>query len=114
RYLTELNVASAQFVGDIFGHVTGPPFGGVEGDDADRMTVQAFHQVADQRLSISAFGVGLPPAASDPAELIQHEIGILVRRMGHNRWRGTHDTNSRNHTPHRLSAVAAGLNLKSA
>src|SRR5271166_1049528 len=43
RYLAELGVASTQFISDVHGHVTGPAFGGVEGDDADRLAVLAVH-----------------------------------------------------------------------
>jgi hypothetical protein len=43
RHLAELNVASAQLIGDIFGHITGPAFGGVERHDADR---QIFDEAA--------------------------------------------------------------------
>jgi hypothetical protein len=43
RYLAELNVASAQLVGDVHGHVTGPALEGVEGNNADRMPILALH-----------------------------------------------------------------------
>src|SRR6516225_10112122 len=84
RYLAELNVASAQLLGDIHGHVTGPAFGGVEGHNADRMTILALHEVADQRLAVSLVHVGLTPSASKRAIILQHEIGVLVGRVGNN------------------------------
>jgi hypothetical protein len=39
RYLVVLNVAAAQFVRDVHGHVTRPALGGVEGDDPDRIFI---------------------------------------------------------------------------
>ena len=73
-----------QFVSDLHRHVTGPAFGGVEGHDADWMTILALHKVADQRLAVSVVRVGLAPAAANPAEVIQHEICVLVGPMRHN------------------------------
>ena len=37
RYLAMFGKASAQFLGDVDGHVAGPPFGGVEGHNPNRM-----------------------------------------------------------------------------
>jgi hypothetical protein len=84
RYLAELNVTSAQLVGDIQGHVTGPALGGVERHDADGMTILVAHKVADQRFSVSVFRVGLAPTTPSPAEVIEHEIGVLIGPVGHN------------------------------
>jgi hypothetical protein len=43
RFLAELNAASVQFIGEIHGHIAGPALSGVEGDDADRTPILAFH-----------------------------------------------------------------------
>jgi hypothetical protein len=40
--LAQLQIAAAaQFAGDVFGNIFRPAFGGVEGDDADRVAVLA-------------------------------------------------------------------------
>jgi len=41
RYLVAFDEASAHFIRDIHGHVTGPSFSGVEGNDADRIFILA-------------------------------------------------------------------------
>src|ERR1700756_133930 len=91
RHLAELNVAAAQLVGDIHGHVTGPSFGGVEGHYADRMPILALHEVADQHLAVSVVCVGLAPEAAHMSVVLQHEICVVVSLVGHNRWRSTHN-----------------------
>jgi hypothetical protein len=48
RYLVVLDKASAQLVGDIHGHVTGPAFRRVEGHDPNRVFILPIEQVADQ------------------------------------------------------------------
>jgi len=95
RYLAELDVASSQLVGNVHRHIAGPAFGGVEGDDADGLTVLAVDQLADQRIPVSSFRVGLSPGAPDAAEIIQHKVSVLIGPMGHNGWRGTHDQTPR-------------------
>src|SRR5690349_21063521 len=84
RYLAELNVASAQLVGDVHGHVTRPALGRVEGNNADWMAIVPVHEVADQRLAISAIGVGFAPGATDPVpEVVEDKVGVLVGPIGH-------------------------------
>jgi hypothetical protein len=51
--------SAAQLVGNIHGYVTGPAFGGIEGDDADRIFILPVEQVSDQRRAISSRFVGL-------------------------------------------------------
>src|SRR5690242_445347 len=95
RDLAELDVASSQLVGNIHRHIARPAFGGVEGDDANGMPVLAVDQLADQRIPISAFRVGFSPGAPDTAEVIQHQVSVLIGLLGHDGWRGTHDQTPR-------------------
>src|SRR4029078_574810 len=63
--LVVLSEAPAKLVGDIHGHVARPTFCGIEGDNAPRKAVLVLHKVADQRLAVGAFFVGLPPGAPE-------------------------------------------------
>jgi len=72
-------------------HIAGPAFGGVEGDDADGIPKQAVDQLADQRIPVRSFHVGLSPGAPDAAEVIQHKVSVLIGPMGHDGWRDTND-----------------------
>ena len=51
-------------MGDIFGNVFRPAFGGVEGDDADRIAVLAGQQVLDDRFEIGRLVIGFAPGAA--------------------------------------------------
>jgi hypothetical protein len=73
-----------QFVSDLHRHVTRPAFGGVEGHDADGMTVLALHKIADQRLTNSVFRAGLAPGAIELTEVLPRDVGVLVGPVGHN------------------------------
>ena len=90
RYLAIFNKASAHFIRDIHGHVTGPTFSGVEGDDADRLLYSH-----DSRLRITVSRSAASTFVSRHAfpirpKFIQHEIGVLLEPEGRNGWRGTH------------------------
>jgi hypothetical protein len=91
RYLAEFNNAAAQFVGNVDGYISAPSFSDIEGDDADRVVELALHQIADKRLAISGILVSLAPRSAEAAKIIQHEVSVLIRLMGRDRWRGTHD-----------------------
>jgi hypothetical protein len=42
--------ATTQFASDVFGNIFRPAFGGIEGDDADRVAILADQQVLNYRL----------------------------------------------------------------
>ena len=98
-YIVPLGPELAHFVGDVGGHVAGPAFSSVEGDDPDRIAVLARQQVADHRLAVSGTFVGLAPRSPDPTEVVQHEVGVLIRPVGRDGWRGTHDGTSAEPSP---------------
>jgi hypothetical protein len=77
RNLVELCAASAQFVGNVHGCISGPSFSGIEGNDANRFFVLARQQVEDQRLAISGISLCFAPGVPDTAaKVIQHEVPI--------------------------------------
>jgi len=53
--------APTQFVCDVHGNVLRAAFGGVEGDDTDRVAVLAGEEVLDHRLQIGGLVVGFSP-----------------------------------------------------
>jgi hypothetical protein len=76
RYLVACNKASAHFIRDVHGHITGPSLGCIEGDDADRVVELTLYQIADHRLAVSSMLVGLSPRPPDPAKVFQHEVSV--------------------------------------
>ena len=44
--------ATAQFAGDVLGNIFRPALGGIEGDDADRVTILAGQQVLNYRFDV--------------------------------------------------------------
>jgi len=51
----------------------------------------ALHQIADQRLAASGVFVSLAPRSSELTKVFQQEVSVLLRPMGRNGWRGTHN-----------------------
>jgi hypothetical protein len=70
--------SAAQLVGNIHGYVTGPAFGGIEGDDADRIFILPVEQVSDQRRAISSRFIGLTPCPTERAKIVQHYVNSLA------------------------------------
>ena len=65
RKIAHLQIAAtAQFARDIFGNVFGPTFGGIEGDDANRVGILAGQQVLNYRFEVSGFVIGFGPGAA--------------------------------------------------
>src|SRR4029077_2613158 len=91
RYLAVFNNSAAQFVGNVDGYISAPSFSDIEGDDADRVAELALHQIADQRLAVSAVFVSLAPRSSELTKVFQHKVSVLLWPMGRNGWRGTHN-----------------------
>jgi hypothetical protein len=56
-------------------------------------TMSTIGSLRSTRCSWRAGGVlvGLAPRSPDPAKVIQHEVGVLLRSMGRDGWRGTHN-----------------------
>ncbi len=42
------------------------------------MAVLVIEQTPDQRFPVGAFLVGLAPGTAEPAEIVQHQIGVVV------------------------------------
>ena len=61
RHLIVFDIASAQFVGDIDGHIARPTLSSIESDDADRMFILLVDQVSDQRRAASDLCWPEPP-----------------------------------------------------
>jgi hypothetical protein len=79
----------AHLLSNVDRYISGPSFSGIEDNDADRVVELALDQITDQGLAISGVFSGLAPASPEPAKVIQHEVSVLLRPMGRNRWRGT-------------------------
>jgi hypothetical protein len=56
--------ATAQFVRDVFGNVFRPTFGGVEGDDADRVVILVGEQVLNYGFEVGGFVIGFALGAA--------------------------------------------------
>jgi len=50
---------------DILRHISRPLFGGVKGDDANRVAVLAGHQIADEGFEVGLIDIGFRYAAPD-------------------------------------------------
>src|SRR5882762_674141 len=71
RNVTLLQVAALpQHLGDIGGYVLRPVFGGVEGDDADRVLILPLQQVEDDGFEIGPFEVSFRPDTAGAAQII--------------------------------------------
>jgi hypothetical protein len=69
--VTHLQIATpAQFMGDVCGNVFRPSFGGVEGNDADRVIVLAGKQVLNDGLKVGSLAISLTPSATVFPEII--------------------------------------------
>jgi hypothetical protein len=65
RDVSRLQVAAtAQLARDVFGNVFRPTFGGIEGDDADRVAILAGQQVLNYRFEVGGFVIGFAPGAA--------------------------------------------------
>ena len=73
RHFVVLDVTSAQFVGNIDGHIAAPTFGNIEGDNADRIFILAVEQISDQRRAVLAAAFRQP---SGPFK--QHPLGLRL------------------------------------
>jgi len=68
-----IGAALAQFAGDVFGHVARPSLRCVEANHPDRIAVLAIQQIVNDTFEFGVFNVGLPPRATEPAEVIEYE-----------------------------------------
>jgi hypothetical protein len=63
---------------DINGHVPGPSFGSVEGDDADRVFVLSVQHISNRRRAAGSRHIGRTPCSAEAAEVIEDEVSILI------------------------------------
>jgi hypothetical protein len=78
--------AVEHIVGDFLGHVPGPPFDGVEGDDPQRVPVLPRNHVADDRPEIGFSEVCLSERPAQVAEVLNDNVGrdvIFGVQWGH-------------------------------
>ena len=71
---------------DVLGHVPGPSFGGIEGDDPDGIVVLTREKVADDGFAIGLGGVSLDVGRAELPIVFQHQVdgdvvGTLGRRL---------------------------------
>jgi hypothetical protein len=59
-------------MGNVHGDVLRPAFGGVEGDDADRVGVLTGEKVLNHRLQIGGFVIGFNLGAARFPEVVSH------------------------------------------
>src|SRR5882757_8946393 len=79
-----------QLSGDFCRYHARPSLGGVERDDAHGIAIMAVQEVADQCLAVVFIG-GLVKAAPYPNPGgVQHDVGVMVRILRHDRWRAKH------------------------
>ncbi|WP_291849249.1 hypothetical protein [Bradyrhizobium sp.] len=74
-----------------------PFFGGVKRNDPDRISVLPTQQVLDNGFEVRRFGIGFPPDAPVPAEIVDHQVDVLIFVIWNDRWRSmgpTHYSNS--------------------
>jgi hypothetical protein len=57
----------------------------VEGDHAGRVFVLALKKVEDDGFQIGGLDVGFPIDPAIPAEVVDHEIDVLIVAFGHDR-----------------------------
>jgi hypothetical protein len=67
-----LGITAPQLIGDIHRYVSGPAFGGVEGDYTNRTFVLTVEQVSDQRCPPGSRFVGFTPGPSEMAKIDQN------------------------------------------
>lgn len=60
----QFSAAILDFPEDFQRHIARPTFGGIEGDDTDRIIILALHQITDDGFPISGFLISLPIGAS--------------------------------------------------
>ena len=82
-----------QIFSDLGGDIAGPALGGIEGDDANRITVLAGQQVPDDRFVIRCFRLDLAPnPAESTTEIVHHQIDARLTARN-DRWGSTPITN---------------------
>ena len=62
--------------GHVRGHVSGPAFGRVESDHAERIAVLAGEKIADNGLAIGLGGVGLIVGDAELAVVVQDQVTV--------------------------------------
>jgi len=62
----------------VFRNVSRPSVRGVEPNDANGIAVLAFQQIVDDTFELCIFDIGFAPSASNPAEVVEHEINIAI------------------------------------
>jgi len=86
RHFAQLQIAPAPQLGrDIGGNVPRPALGAVESEDADRVLVLALEQVGDNGFEIGRLEVGFAPDPAQPAQIVHHQVDIMVIPAGDDR-----------------------------
>src|SRR5829696_8799357 len=68
-----------------------PSLGGVETDDAQGIAILAVQEVADQCLAVVLNGGRAEGAPYPNPGGVQHNVGVMVRILRHDRWRARHN-----------------------
>ena len=66
QFVVLIGAALAQLLRYLFGDVANPTFGKVKANDANRVAVLAFQQIADDSFKVGVFDVCLAPGATRP------------------------------------------------
>jgi hypothetical protein len=77
QFATLFGAVLAQLSRYVLGHVANPTFGDIKANDANRVPVLAFQQIADDSFKIGVFNVCLAPSTTQ-AEVVEDQIGIPV------------------------------------
>ena len=72
---------------DVGRNVLRPLFGGVEGDDANRIFVLALKQIEDHGFQIGSFHIGFASGAAVLAKVIDNEVNVPILVLRHDRGR---------------------------
>jgi hypothetical protein len=107
RGIPLLQVAAlAELLGNISRDVLRPFFGGVEGNDAERTFVLPLEQIENDGFHIGLFDVSFVPDPAMLAQVVHHQIDVLIVAAGHDRGRPAGLTHYRHTTKVRIQASA--------
>jgi hypothetical protein len=68
----------ADLDGSVGGHVACPPFGRIEGDDADWVFVLTGKEIGDHGFPIGSPVVSLAPDPAKPIQIVHYQVDVLV------------------------------------
>ena len=74
QFAVLIGAAFYQLSGNVFRNVPGPALRRVEGNDTNGFGKLPLKKIVDDGLVIRIFDIGLSPCATNPAEVVEHQI----------------------------------------